>query len=138
MIDPSCAHVLIVEDRDDNFFVVQDLLLHDLGVKSCLRCRDGRSLVACLDDPAVGLIDLILFNIKRPLRADFALIPALRAHPKLIGARIIALTANVMTDDVERTRRASFDGFIGLPINQARFAGQIRRVLEDEFVWEPR
>ena len=138
MIDPSYAHALVVEDRDDSFYIVQDLLLHDIGVRSCSRCRDGASLVGYLDGNAVGLLDLVLYNIKRPLRADFALLPTLRLHPKLVTTRIVALTANIMPDDVERTRRAGFDGFIGIPIDQERFASQIRRILNDEWVWEPR
>ncbi len=138
MIDPHFAHVLVVEDRDDSFFVVQDLLLHEIGVRSCTRSRDGRSLIEVLDQPAVGLIDLVLYNIKRPLRDDFARLPILRLHPKLVAARLVAMTANVMIDDVERTRQAGFDGFIGIPLNQARFPGQIQRILADDFVWEPR
>jgi two-component system cell cycle response regulator DivK len=138
MIDPRYAHVLVVEDRDDAFYIVQDLLMHDIGVRSCARCRDGRALIECLDAPATGLIDLLLYNIKRPLRDDFALVPTLRLHPKMITGRIIALTANIMLDDVERTREADFDGFIGIPIDQERFCAQIRRILNDEFVWEPR
>ncbi len=138
MIDPVYAHVMVVEDRDDAFYIVQDLLLNDIGVRSCLRCRDGHSLIESLDAPTSGLIDLLLFNIKRPLRDDFALVPTLRLHPKMITSRIVALTANIMLDDVERTREANFDGFIGIPIHQERFAGQIQRILNDEFVWEPR
>ncbi|XSG74778.1 response regulator [Herpetosiphon llansteffanensis] len=138
MIDPTFAHVLVVEDRDDTFFVVQDLLIAEIGVRSCVRCRDGRSLITMLDAPTSGLFDLILYDIKRPLRAAFAQLPILRVHPKLIGTRIVALTANIMIDDVERTRNAGFDGFIGIPINQDRFPNQIWRILHDEWVWEPR
>jgi two-component system cell cycle response regulator DivK len=138
MIDPSYSHALVVEDRDDSFDIVQDLLLHDVGMRSCSRCRDGASLVAHLDGPNVGLIDLVLYNIKRPLRDDFALLPTLRLHPKLVTTRIVALTANIMPDDVDRTRLAGFDGFIGIPIDQERFTAQILRILNDEWVWEPR
>lgn len=138
MMDPTFAHTLMVEDRDDSYYIVQDLLLHEVRVRSCTRCRDGRSLIECLDAPTIGLIDLLLFNIKRPLRDDFALVPILRLHPKMISAHIVAITANIMPDDVERTRRAGFDGFIGIPLNQERFPGQIRRILSDELVWEPR
>ena len=138
MIDPSYSHALVVEDRDDSFYIVQDLLLHDVGVRSCSRCRDGASLVGFLDGPNVGLIDLVLYNIKRPLRDDFALLPTLRLHPKLVTTRIVALTANIMPDDVDRTRLAGFDGFLGIPIDQERFASQVLRILNDEWVWEPR
>ena len=138
MIDLRYAHVLVVEDSDDAFYIVRDLLLDDVGVRSCSRCLSSQALVECLDTPAIGLIDLLLFNIKRPLRYDFALVPTLRLHPKMITCRIVALTANIMPEDVERTQRANFDGFIGIPIDQARFPDQIRRILDDELVWEPR
>ena len=138
MIDCAFTHVLVVEDRDDTFLIVKDLLLHEVGVRSCQRSRDGQALLDDLDNPAWGLFDLILYDIKRPLRDDFARVPLLRKHPKLIGAAIVALTANIMPDEVERTRAACFDGFIGIPINQTRFPQQIRRILAHELVWEPR
>lgn len=138
MIDPAFAHVLVVEDRDDSFTVVHDLLLHEVGVRSCSRARDGSAIETVLDTPALGLIDLLLYNIKRPLRDEFARLPQLRLHPKLVATQIVALTANIMPDDVERSRQAGFDGFLGIPINHLRFPSQIVRILNDEFVWEPR
>lgn len=138
MIDPAFAHVLIVEDRDDTFYVLQNLLTYDVGVRSCTRCRDGSILLNLLDSPTTALFDLVVYDVKRPLRDAFELLPTLRLHPKLVMARFIAVTANIMPDDVERTRAAGFDGFIGIPVDHERFPQQIQRVLQDEWVWEPR
>ena len=116
MIDPTYSHALVVEDRDDSFYIVQDLLLHDVGVRSCSRCRDGASLVGFLDGPNVGLIDLVLYNIKRPLRDDFALLPTLRLHPKLVTTRIVALTANALPAQLREYEAAGMNGMVPKPI----------------------
>lgn len=138
MIDPAYSRVLVIEDRVDTYWIVHELLLHSVGVRSCQRCANEYDLSALLDSAAIGPIDLVLYNIKRPLSYAFALLPVLRQHIKLFDARIVALTAHIMPDDVERVREAGFDGFIGIPIDQARFPTQIRRLFNDEVVWEPR
>ncbi|MBP8253098.1 MAG: response regulator [Herpetosiphon sp.] len=138
MIDPAFAHILIIEDADDTYFVLQNMLTYDVGVRSCTRCRDGRTLLDMLDGRTTALFDLVLYDIKRPLRDAFALLPILKQHPKLVMSHFVAVTANIMPEDIERARDAGFDGFIGIPIDHDRFPEQIRRLLNDQYVWEPR
>jgi len=49
---------------------------------------------------------------------------------------VVAVTADVSVANLERARKASFDGFIGKPIAPDRFPSQIRSILQGEKVWE--
>jgi two-component system cell cycle response regulator DivK len=52
--------------------------------------------------------------------------------------RVVAVTAHHSPTEMQRARAAGFDGFIGKPIDPARFPDQIRRILAGESVWEAR
>jgi two-component system cell cycle response regulator DivK len=130
------AVVLLAEDNPDNLFIAIELLRR-AGVQYC----DGRAsgqqlfkLIETLNRP----VHLILLDIHLPREDGYAILEQIRAAPQLQKTRVAAFTANVMVDDVQRTRAAGFDGFIGKPISHHRFPGQIARILAGESVWEPR
>ena len=130
------AIVLMAEDHPDNLFVAVELLRR-AGVRSCHGYVSGRELFTAIDrmdEP----IHLILLDIRMPQEDGYTILKQIRAAPRLADTRVVALTANVMPDDVEKAREAGFDGFIGKPINHKRFAQQIARILAGEMVWEPR
>ncbi|HEY1012336.1 MAG TPA: response regulator [Herpetosiphonaceae bacterium] len=132
---PAEATVLVVEDQPDNLLVAEILLREDVGVRECLGARsaDAAFALAATAPP----IDLVLLDLQMPGEDGFTALGRLRRDPRFGQARIIALTALVMASDVERARRAGFEGFIGKPIDIDRFPGQIRRALAGEPVWEP-
>ena len=80
--------------------------------------------------------DLVLLDLQ--LRGDSGYQMLIWLRPALIGIPIIAVTAQVMPDEVTHAEQAGFDGFIGKPLDFDHFPGQIRRVLAGERVWEPR
>ena len=130
------AVVLLAEDNPDNLFIAIELLRR-AGVKYCNGRASGQQLfklIETLNQP----VHLILLDIHIPREDGYAILKQIRAAPQLAQARVAALTANVMADDVQRARAAGFDGFIGKPINHQRFNGQVARILAGEPVWEPR
>jgi two-component system cell cycle response regulator DivK len=137
-IDPQTAHVLVVEDNPDNLFIVMDLLQAEVGVRYCNARASGRQLFKLLESQPDLMVDLILLDIQMPHEDGYAIVGQLRQTPALRATKIIAVTANVMPQDVERARNSGFDGFIGKPINADRFPQQIRQILAGRAVWEPR
>jgi two-component system cell cycle response regulator DivK len=83
-------------------------------------------------------VDLILLDIQLPHEDGYMVLEGIRAIPRLQQTSVVAVTANVLPQDVARAREAGFDGFIGKPIDADRFPEQIKRVLRGEAVWEPR
>jgi two-component system cell cycle response regulator DivK len=130
------AAILVVEDNPDNLFIALELLR-----RAGAGYYDGRasgsqlfSLIATLDRP----IDLILLDLQLPVDDGYAILAQIHTTPGLQDTRVVALTANIMPDDLARARAAGFEGLIGKPINRRRFAQQVMCALAGEAVWEAR
>lgn len=74
--------------------------------------------------------DLILMDINMPDMDGYMLTAQLKAIPKLRDVPVIAITANVMRGDRERTLAAGCDGYIQKPIDVDALPQQISRYLK--------
>jgi two-component system, cell cycle response regulator DivK len=138
MIAPGDAVVLVVEDNPDNLFIITDMLQEDVGVRFCDGRAAGWQLFKLLRTRPELKVDLLLLDLQIPGEDGYGVLERIRTTPALAQVRVVAVTANVMPQDVEKTRAAGFDGFIGKPISRQRFPEQIRRILAGEAVWEAR
>ena len=125
--------------------IVDDHTLVRAGIGRLLQALPDVDVVAeacnaqqALDLAAIHRPDLILLDLQIPYEDGYTVLRQIRTHTRLSGTIVVAVTANVLPQDVERARRAGFDGFIGKPIELERFPEQIQRVLNGEAVWEPR
>lgn len=132
------ATVLVVEDNADNLFIIIDILRGDLNVKYTNGRASGQQLFKLLETNRQLKPDLILLDLQIPYEDGYAVLARIRQHPALGGVRVVAVTANVMAQDVAKARQSGFDGFIGKPIDADRFPRQVQRALDGEAVWEPR
>jgi len=127
------ARILIVEDDENNRIVVSRLL--------ALIGADASRITLSEGDPVATLpagqdgFDLVLLDLQMPRKDGYTVLGELRTDPRFARARIIALTANVMRQDVERARSAGFDGFIGKPIDGRRLGESMRRIMAGEDIW---
>lgn len=137
-IQPHEAAVIVVEDNPDNLFIVMDILKADVGVRYCNARASGSQLFKLLDGNPALEIDLILLDIQIPYEDGYTVLRRLRERPRFKDTTVVAVTANVLPQDIARAREAGFDGFIGKPLDADRFPSQIRRVLDGESLWEPR
>jgi two-component system cell cycle response regulator DivK len=74
--------------------------------------------------------NLILMDINMPDVDGYTLTAQLKTYPHLVNVPIIALTANVMRGDRERTLAAGCDGYIQKPIDVDTLPAQIAQYLE--------
>lgn len=116
--------ILYVEDNPDNRLLVRRVLL-----------AEGYSLVEAKDaDEAIGVInnshpDLILMDINMPGVDGYTLTTQIKSMPGFERVPIIAITANVMRGDRERTLQAGCDGYIQKPIDIDQLTREIERFL---------
>jgi CheY-like chemotaxis protein len=109
--------IVYIEDNPVNVILVKELVAMRPGV--ALACSvNGESGVerALLDRPDVVLVDMQLPDID-----GYEVLKRLRAHTSLAGSSIIALSANAMSDDIERAKAAGFDDYWTKPIDFRRF-----------------
>jgi two-component system chemotaxis sensor kinase CheA len=79
--------------------------------------------------------DIILLDIHMQPVTGFEVLRILRDDLGYTDARIIALTASVMNEEVKLLQESGFDGVIGKPINVASFPTLIERVANGETIW---
>jgi CheY-like chemotaxis protein len=124
----SDIQALVVDDNLQNLRVLSQLLTRN-HVK-CIEIANPAALretLAALPDVSVIFLDLEMpgidgFSAKDLMRQHYGSVP------------IIAYTVHVSEIDVVRKR--GFDGFLGKPLDSARFPQQLARILNGEPVWE--
>ncbi len=116
--------VLHIEDNSDNRLLVRRLL-QAYGYK-VIEAENASRAHQLLD---TCLPDLILMDINMPDIDGYTLTHQLKATPRLAPVPIVAITANVMKGDRERSLNAGCDGYIEKPIDVDRFLEQVERFL---------
>lgn len=124
--------VLVVEDNVSNFVLIARLLGF-LGIH-CEWKTSGYEVVEYAD--TLSSLDLILMDIRLPYEDGFDAHQKIRQSPTLKNIPVVAVTAEASLEQMEKARKAGFDGFLGKPIDPDRFPEQIQRVLAGESVWE--
>lgn len=79
--------------------------------------------------------DLILMDIQMRPFDGFELLAQLRAEPTYRAIPVVALTASVMNEEVERLRTSGFSGVIAKPISPTSFPLLLKRLLDGEAIW---
>ncbi len=119
------AKILYIEDNPDNRLLVRRILMvEDYEV---VEAEDGPSgIEAALRERP----DLILMDMNLPEMDGYELTRRLRELPELAGTPIIAMTANVMHGDREKSLEAGCDGYIPKPIDVDALPRQIEQFLQ--------
>ena len=125
---------LYVEDEALSRIVMEMLMVRGLGFKNLTIFEDSEQFMerveALPQKPDVFFLDI---HIKP--HSGFEMLTMLRQHPDYWNARVIALTASVMNEEVQMLKEAGFDGAIAKPIDQLVFPDLLNQVLEGEEVW---
>ena len=117
--------VLYVEDNPDNRLLVRRILMaHGYRL---LEAEHASKAIEILQKETP---DLILMDINMPEMDGYTLTAKLRRIPSLTHIPVIALTANVMKGDRERTLEAGCDGYIQKPVDIDSFPEQIAKYLK--------
>ncbi|HEX2980569.1 MAG TPA: response regulator [Anaerolineaceae bacterium] len=116
--------ILHIEDNFDNRLLVRRLLMAE-GYRLVEAENAGQAL-----ETLVSLRpDLILMDINMPEMDGYTLTRKIKEIPNLATVPVIAITANVMKGDREKTIKAGCDGYIDKPIDVDRFTDQVAAFL---------
>jgi two-component system cell cycle response regulator DivK len=131
IVNPKEATILVVEDNVSNFVLMARMLAY-LGIH-CEWKTSGYEVVEYAH--TLPRVDLILMDIRLPYEDGYEALRKIRTS-LYKDIPVIAVTANASQDEMNRSRAAGFDGFVGKPLDPDRFPDQIRRMLHGEPVWE--
>ena len=116
-VDFTGKRVLIVDDIEINREIILELL-RDTGLSMDV-AENGEKAVYAFENAPVDYYDMILMDMQMPVMDGCSATEAIRAmdRPDAKSVNIIAMTANVMREDVENALNAGMDGHLGKPID---------------------
>ena len=124
----SQVHALIIDDNVQNLKVLAQLLSRQHI--SCTEIADPKQLLAML--PNLDHVNVVFLDLEMPALNGYNTKDLLRSHFGQVP--IIAYTVHL--SEINVVREAGFDGFLGKPLDNARFPDQLARILRGEPVWD--
>jgi two-component system cell cycle response regulator DivK len=116
--------ILYVEDNPDNRMLVRRILLSE-----DYSLIEAKNAGEALDVLKTTKPDLILMDINMPDMDGYTLTAKIKTTPGFERIPILALTANVMRGDREKTLEAGCDGYIQKPLDIDQLLKEIERFL---------
>ena len=133
MINIDC--LLCVEDDSSNRLVMKLLVEKTLNVRYYAIFEDSNDFLLRVRNLPVQP-DIILLDIHVSPLNGFQMLQMIREDSIYFNTKVVALTASVMNEEVERLRKSGFDGAIGKPIPLSAFPVIIERILNGESIWQ--
>ncbi|MFC1500425.1 response regulator, partial [Candidatus Zixiibacteriota bacterium] len=106
------ARILLVEDNEINQQVAREIL-EQKGLNVSL-AENGQEAV---DEIRRMEYDIVLMDIQMPVMDGYEATRIIRADDRFNDVPIVAMTANVMVEDLERAKEAGMDAHVGKPID---------------------
>ena len=131
MIEIDC--LLCVEDDSSNRLVMKLLVEKTLNVRYYAIFEDSTDFLLRVRNLPVQP-DIILLDIHVSPFNGFQMLQMIREDSVYFNTKVVALTASVMNEEVERLRKSGFDGAIGKPITLSSFPIVIERILNGEII----
>ena len=126
--------VLYIEDDAQSREIMEVLLIHVMGLTHVSIFEDSKDFLARAKQlnprPDVVLLDIHI----RP-HDGFEMLQAFRQDTTFREVPIVALTASVMNEEVQRLRQAGFSGTLAKPIDMETFPALLTRLLSGENIW---
>jgi len=121
----SRPRILYIEDNLDNRILVRRIL--QAAGYDVIEAENATAALSFLERDTP---DLILVDINMPDIDGYTLTSRLKQQDRFKRVPIIALTANVMKGDREKSLRAGCDGYIQKPVDVDALPNQIARYLQ--------
>ncbi|MEN6469970.1 MAG: response regulator [Clostridiaceae bacterium] len=126
-VDPDCLRgkrILVAEDNAVNQLILREMLSKNGAILTPV--YDGRQVVEAFK-AAPNAFDAVLMDIQMPGMDGLEATRAIRAfeHERARIVPIIAMTANVFREDIEKAMLAGMDAHIGKPIDPDDLLGKL-------------
>jgi len=118
--------ILYVEDNKENRLLIRRILEAE-----GYTIAEAENAAAAMEFVSTKTPDLILMDINMPDIDGYTLTAQMKTLPKLTEVPIVALTANVMKGDREKTLSVGCDGYIQKPVDVDELPNQISKFLND-------
>jgi len=127
-------YYLYVEDDPMSREIMRIIIENGVGSHNLTIFEDSKDFIGRVSR-LENRPNIILLDIHVAPHDGFEMLKMLRQNDQFARAKIIALTASVMNEEVEQLREAGFDGAIAKPLSIQTFPDLIQRVITGETVW---
>ena len=121
--------ILLAEDSRDNRLLVQAYFKKTPHIID--EAEDG---AAAVEKFRTGIYDLVLMDIEMPIMDGYSATRAIRAMEKETGRKrvpILALTASVLAEALEKTIDAGCDAYVVKPVKKATLLAAVHKATRD-------
>jgi two-component system, sensor histidine kinase len=126
--------LLYVEDDPLSRQVMQMLIERGLGFEHLTIFDDSNNFLPRLEALSPQP-DIIFLDIHMKPYNGFEVLEMIRNHEVFYNIPVVAVTASVMSEEIDSLKDAGFDAGISKPVDQGFFSEFIYRVLQGESVW---
>ena len=123
--------ILMAEDVEQNAEILEDLLsLEDMETE---HAENGEIAVRMFSEKPEGYFDAILMDIRMPVMDGLTATRAIRNlnRPDAKTIPIIAMTANVFDEDVERSMKAGMNAHLAKPIEPEKLYSTMSELIRE-------
>lgn len=124
-----------VEDEYLNRQLAEIILRTVLQVADLEMFSDGHDIVNRLKQLSF-VPDIILLDIHLNPYSGFDLLEEIRADLTFKQTKIVAITASVRVEELQRIRAKGFDGVIAKPISMQTFPDFLQHILDGQPIWD--
>lgn len=131
-MDLTGMHVLVAEDNDLNWEILNELL-GEYGVE-CTRAENGQICVDILEASADGTFDLVFMDVQMPVLNGKDATRKIRASTRdyVKNMMIVAMTADAFAEDMRECLDAGMNDHIAKPIDMKKVTRLMRVVKESK------
>jgi two-component system, cell cycle response regulator DivK len=123
-LETKKSTILYVEDNPDNRSLIRRVL--EAEGYAVVEAINAAQALEALEN---GKIDLVLMDINMPDMDGYTLTAKIKSIKEFSKTPIVAVTANVMRGDREKSLGAGCDGYIQKPIDIDTLSQQIERFI---------
>ena len=127
-------HYLYVEDDPASCLVMKLLMDKMIRAQSLTIFDDSTNFMERVQQLS-NQPDMILLDIQLQPYDGFAMLDMLRQNSNYANVPVIALTASVMSEEIDRLRLAGFSGVIAKPLSIRQFPDMLRKLFAGESIW---
>ena len=127
--DFSDKRVLVVEDNELNMEIIVDIL-HMMGI-SVDTAKNGFEAVSIIDSTEDYYYDMILMDLQMPVMNGYEATEHIRSVDRTYTSKvpIVAISADVFTDDVIKTKLIGMNGHVSKPVDLVKLVKVFEKML---------
>ena len=120
------SRILLAEDNEGNVMVIEGLL-EGSGIELVTAGNGQKAIETLFNDKP---FDMVLMDINMPVMDGYAATSIIREYPKYDNVPIIAMTANITESDMNKSKSAGMQDFVGKPVDVEQFYTTLLKYIE--------